>query len=292
MSLNRRKVFRELLRTQRTIMAPAAHDGVSARIIEAVGFDVVYASGMAMAASRLGVPDIGLISMAEVVDHAANISEAVNVPVLADADNGYGNVNNVYRTVRIFEKAGLAGIHLEDQVMPKKCGLMTGRGLISAEEMVGKIKVALAAREDKDFVIIARSDARGVNGYEEAKRRLQLYLEAGADLAMVGEHYSISELKDVAESLPGKLLICGGNPGMEETSLAFSEYESWGVKVIIYPHLGLYSAARAIRDIYSELKKEGYLTQERITHLCYGFDDFQKLLGLPKWNAREKKYSS
>lgn len=290
MSNSKRKAFRKLLETETTIMAPSAHDGVSARLIESFGFPVVNASGMAMAASRLGVPDIGLMTGSEVVEHAASINEAVGVPIFSDADTGYGNVNNVYRTVRSFETAGIAGIHLEDQVHPKKCGLMAGRALIAADEMVAKLKAAFDARDDKDFVIAARSDARGVTGVDEAMRRMERYLTAGADLLLVGEHYEIPELETVAKAFPGKIIICGGNPGMEETTLPFSVYQEWGIKLVIYPHLGLYSATKAMSAMFGELKSVGHISQQRLDDLCCGFDEFQKLVGLPEWNKRENGF--
>lgn len=287
---SKRARFRQLLSSETTVMAPSAHDALSARIIEAAGFQAVTASGMAMAASGLGAPDIGLMSAAEVVDHASAIAEAVDVPVFSDADTGYGNVINVYRTVRQFETAGIAGIHLEDQVHPKKCGLMAGRTLIPADEMVAKLKAAFDARSDADFLIAARTDARGLQGVDEAMRRFELYLKAGADLLLIGEHYEIPEVEAAARAFPEKIIICGGNPGMEETTLPLERYREIGIKMVVYPHIGLYAATKAMKASFAKLKQQGHFSQDDLAEHCCGFDEFQDLVGLPNWNRRERQY--
>lgn len=292
MSIKRNR-FRQLLESRRTVMAPGAYDGVSARIIESLGFEVVYVTGYGLEASRLGMPDIGLATMAEVVDQVGNINEAVNIPVVCDSDTGYGGVTNVVRTVRAFLKAGVAGIHLEDQTFPKKCGGMPGRKLVSTEEMVGKIKAAVNAKEDDDFVIIARTDAKGVLGSLDATiERLQTYLNAGADLVMIAEPFQIEELKKVAQRTENKLVIVGGNPGWPETNLPFSEYEDWGVKLVIYPLTGLYAAEKAVSKIYKTLRNDKYLSDTVLDEACCTFDEFNEIINLPFWVAIEDKYSA
>lgn len=288
--LNKREVFKELLRSKTTILAPGAYDGLSAKIIESLGFDSVYVTGYGVAASRLGMPDIGFCTMSEVVDQARNINEAINLPVICDADTGYGGVLNVYRTVISFEKAGIVGIHIEDQASPKKCGALSGRKLVSMEEMVSKIKIAVNAREDNNFVIIARTDARSSMGLEEAKRRLHTYLDSGADLVMVAERYPINDLKELAKSVSNKLAICGGTPGWEETNLPFSEYEKWGVKLVICPTLGLHTAGKALYNIYKELKEDKHVSATRLSEICYNFDEFNELMNLSYWSSMEKQY--
>lgn len=286
----KRAAFKKLLEGTKTIQAPGVYDGVSARIIESLGFDVAYASGHCMAASRLGVPDIDLLSMAEVLDQTRNINNAINIPVVADIDTGYGGLRNVYRTVQSFDKAGVAAIHIEDQILPKKCGTMPGRSVIPIEDMIARIKVALEAREDKDLVIIARTDAGSTMGSDEGKRRLHAYLDAGADLVMLGDHYPTEDMKDIARSFDNKLCIFGLNHDWEESYLPFSEYEECGVKLICYALFTLYSAVKSIFKAYGEFKKEQYLTQDRMLQIASEFWEFQDLVGYPKWMSIEEKY--
>ena len=174
-SMKMTTLLRQMLAGKNIVVAPGAHDALTAKIIEQVGFGAVYMTGYGQAASHLGKPDVGLLTMTEMLSRAANIVEAVNVPVIADADTGFGNAVNVMRTVREYEKAGVAAIQLEDQVAPKKCGHMTGRQVVSKEEMVGKIKAAVDVRKDRDFMIIARTDARTVHGIGEALERAKAY---------------------------------------------------------------------------------------------------------------------
>src|SRR6185312_3795220 len=177
--------LRELLASPAPLLAPGAYDALSARLIEQAGFDVVYMTGFGTTASLIGRPDVGLLSGSEMVDNARRICAAVDVPVIADADTGYGNAVNVVRTVQLYEQAGVAGIHLEDQVMPKKCGHMTGKVVIPPDEMVGKIRAAVAARRDPDFLLIARTDAAAVEGLSAGIDRARAYAAAGADVLFV-----------------------------------------------------------------------------------------------------------
>ncbi len=292
MSKKKRKVLKELLKSKTIVMAPGAYDGLSARIIESLGFDVVYITGSGTAASRLGMPDLGLYTMSEIVDQAQNINEAVNIPVVCDADTGYGGVLNVHRTVRSFEKAGIAGIHIEDQATPKKCGRLPGKNLVPTEEMVNKIKIATDAREDDYFVIIARTDAGLSEGLNEAKKRLNTYLEAGADLVMIAESYPVDDLKELSQSVYNKLVICGGQLEWEAANLPLSVYEEWGIKLVIYPTLGIYTAGKALFNIYTELKKNKYICTSRLADAVWEFDEFAGLMNLPYWLSMENKYNS
>lgn len=290
--LNKRKKFRELLKNTATVMAPGAYDGLSARVIESLGYEVLYVTGYGLEASRLGMPDIGLASMSEVVDQVRNINEVVDMPVVCDSDTGYGGVANVVRTVRAFVRAGIAGIHLEDQTFPKKCGGLPGRRLVSKEEMVGRIRAAVDNREDDDFAIIARTDARGVLGsLDAAIERLNEYLEAGADLTMIAEPYPVEELQKVAESTANTLVMIGGWPGWPETNLPLSQYEKWGVKLVIYPLTGLYAAEKAVSNIYKSLKRDGYVDEASLSEACCTFDEFNEVVRLPHWIDIEEKYS-
>ena len=176
--------LRELLSAGPPVMAPGAYDALSARLIEQAGFDVVYMTGFGTTASLIGRPDVGLLSGSEMVENARRIVAAVDVPVIADADTGYGNAINVVRTVQLYEQAGVAGIQLEDQVTPKKCGHMSGKQLIGADEMVGKLRAAVEARHDPDLLIIARTDAVAVTGTDDAIARARAFADAGADVVL------------------------------------------------------------------------------------------------------------
>src|SRR5688572_22963884 len=195
--------LRTLLATPGPLMAPGAYDALSARLVEQAGFDVVYMTGFGSTASLIGRPDVGLLTGTEMVDNARRIAAAVDLPVIADADTGYGNAINVVRTVQAYEQAGVAGIHLEDQVMPKKCGHMSGKAVIPAEEMVGKIRAAAAARRDPDFVLIARTDAVAVEGVAAAIARARAFAEAGADALFVEAPTSEDDLATIGRELTG-----------------------------------------------------------------------------------------
>src|ERR671916_638414 len=195
--------LRELLAGPLPVVAPGAYDALSARLVEQAGFDVVYMTGFGTTASLIGRPDVGLLGGAEMVDNARRIVAAVDVPVIADADTGYGNAINVVRTVRSYEQAGVAGIQLEDQVMPKKCGHMSGKLLIGADEMVGKVRAAAEARRDPDLLIVARTDAVAVTGTDDAIARARAFADAGADVLFVEAPTSEADIERVATELRG-----------------------------------------------------------------------------------------
>jgi 2-methylisocitrate lyase-like PEP mutase family enzyme len=195
-----------------TVTAPGAYDALSARIVEAAGFPAVYMTGYGSSAALLGQPDVGLLSMAEMVENARRIVQAVSVPVIADADTGYGNALNVARTLRAYEAAGVAGIHIEDQVAPKKCGHMAGKQVIPAEEMVQKLRAAVEARRDPDFLIIARTDARAVNGLADALMRGECYRDAGADMLFVEAPESEAEVEQIARRFVCRCSTTGRSP--------------------------------------------------------------------------------
>jgi 2-methylisocitrate lyase-like PEP mutase family enzyme len=199
--------LRELLSGAEPVLAPGAYDALSARLIEAAGFPCVYMTGFGTAAAMLGRPDIGLLTGTEMVDNARRITGAVAVPVVADADTGYGSPLNVIRTVLDFERAGVAGIHLEDQMMPKRCGHLSGKVLVSQDDMAAKVRAAVAARTDADFVVIARTDARAVEGMDGALRRASAYLDAGADVLFVEAPETEAEIERVAAEFAGVPLL-------------------------------------------------------------------------------------
>ncbi|CQR72381.1 2,3-dimethylmalate lyase [Sporomusa ovata DSM 2662] len=285
--MKRTTILRQLLAGKNIVVTPGAHDALTAKIIEKTGFPAVYMTGYGQAASHLGKPDVGLLTMTEMVARAANIVEAVSVPVIADADTGFGNAVNVMRTVREYEKAGVAAIQLEDQVAPKKCGHMIGRQVVSKEEMVGKIKAAVDARRDNDLVIIARTDARTVHGINEALDRAKAYEEAGADLLFVESPESIEEMKLITSSFNVPVLanmVEGGRTPL----LLNQELEEIGFNIVIYPTASTYSVCLAVSRLMQNLKQMG--TTAGMMDEMIKFTEFNELIGLPQIREYERVY--
>ena len=251
--------LRELI-AKRTVVLPGAFNALSAMQIERAGFDAVYVSGAALAAAR-GLPDIGLLSMTEVISDAATIANAVAIPALADADTGFGPSLSVMRTVRELERAGLSGIQLEDQDMPKKCGHLPGKRLVSRAEMVGKIKAAVEARLDPDFFIVARTDARAVEGIAAAVERAKAYVDAGADAIFPDALESAEEFQTFARQLAKTGLKVPLVANMTEFGktpfLRVSEFEEIGYRLVLFPVTALRIAAKAIETMLTELKSAG-----------------------------------
>ena len=279
--------LRQLLKRKEILVAPGAHDALSAKIVARAGFDAVYFTGYGQAASHLGSPDVGLLTMTEMVMRARNFAAAVDVPVIADADTGFGNVVNVIRTVREYEAAGVAAIQLEDQVAPKKCGHMTGRQVVPLEEMVGKIKAAAEARQDPDLVIIARTDARTTLGIEEALRRGKAFAEAGADVLFIESPESLDEMKLITSSFDIPVLanmVEGGRTPL----MTAAELEALGYGLVIFPTATTYITAQAVTRLMQELKRSG--TTEAMVGEMIAFHDFNALVGLPAVRAIEDRF--
>ena len=249
--------LRRLLAGAEPVVAPGAYDALSARLIEDAGFPAVYMTGFGTAASLLGRPDIGLLSSSEMIDNARRIAGCVAVPVIADADTGYGNAINVLRTVREYERAGVAGIHLEDQVMPKRCGHLTGKVLVPVEEMAAKIRAAVAARTDPDFVLIARTDARAVEGLDAALRRASSYLQAGADVLFVEAPEDEVEVETIARTFAGVPLLFNWAEGGRTPPVSLARLGQLGFRIVIFPVGALLSAASAIRAFMTALRRDG-----------------------------------
>jgi 2,3-dimethylmalate lyase len=248
--------FRELLKNNEIIIAPGAPNALMARLVERAGFPVIYASGAGIANMQFGFADVGLVTMTEVVNQVKNIANAVNIPVIADADTGYGNALNVIRTVREFEQAGAAAIQLEDQIAPKKCGHFEGKQIVSLEEMVGKIKAAADARRDKDFVIIARTDARAVSSFEEAIHRSKAYKEAGADMIFLEAPQSKSELEEAAKRINAPLvanMVENGKTPIQSAGVL----EEMGYKLVLYANMGMRVSIQAMQGALMHLKDHG-----------------------------------
>lgn len=285
--MNKGKILRELLEAKGILIAPGAHDVLTGKIIEKAGFQAVYMTGYGQAASHLGMPDVGLLTMTEMLERATNFADVLDIPVIADGDTGFGNAVNVMRTARLYEKAGVAAIQLEDQVAPKKCGHMTGRQVIPTEEMVGKIKAAVEVRQNPDFVIIARTDARTVFGIEEAIRRGRAYEKAGADVLFIESPETINEMKEITSAFNVPVLanmVEGGRTPL----LPAQELEDLGYHIVIFPTSSTYITAQAVKNLMEELRKTG--TTQNILGQMIPFSEFNKLVGLSEVHELEDKF--
>ena len=282
--------LRELLSAGPPVMAPGAYDALSARLIEQAGFDVVYMTGFGTTASLIGRPDVGLLSGTEMVENARRIAAAVDVPVIADADTGYGNAINVVRTVQLYEQAGVAGIQLEDQVTPKKCGHMSGKQLIGADEMVGKLRAAVEARRDPDLLVIARTDAVAVTGTDDAIARARAFADAGADVLFVEAPTSEADIERVAAELRGVApLVFNWAEGGRTPPLSLERITELGFSLVIYPIGTLLAATAGIRSLLATLKSDGVPTAALDDLPAFG--EFTDLIGLPEVQRLEQRFS-
>lgn len=286
--MNGAKKIRELFAQGKFVVAPGAHDMMTGKIIGKLGFDAVYMTGYGQSASHLGQPDVGLMTMSEMVMRAGNMVEAAGIPVVADADTGFGNAVNVTRTVREYEKAGVAVIQLEDQVMPKKCGHMIGREVISKDEMVGKIKAAVDTRQG-DMMIMARTDARTVYGIEEALERAMAYKEAGADILFVESPEGKDEMKKINDTL-NCLTLANMVEGGRTPLMKNDEIESLGFNLVIYPTASVYVVTKAMVDLWEGLKRDG--TTATMLDMMIDFPKFNELMGLPRIREIEANYAT
>lgn len=272
------------------LVVPGCYDALGARLIEQAGFSCAYMTGFGTSASLLGRPDVGLLGLAEMVDNARRIVSAVDVPVIADGDTGYGNQINVIRTIQSYEQAGLAGLHLEDQITPKKCGHMENKEVVSASEMAAKVKAAVAARSDPNLVVIARTDARGPLGLDEAIRRAHRYRDAGADALFVEALQGEEELRRVAETFDGVPLVFNWAEGGKTPPLDYATIAELGFALIIMPIGTLLAATRAMQAFLIRLKQEG--TPAAFVHELMGFGAFTDTIGLPEVSDLQKRFAS
>ena len=281
-----RQELRRLIGQTGYTMVPGAYDTLTARLVEAAGFAAVYLTGGGYSRAS-GYPDLGLLSLTENVQFIGRTVEAVAIPVIADADTGYGNAINVIRTVREYEKTGVAGFHLEDQVSPKKCGHYEGKEVIGRAEMVGKIKAAVDTRRDADMVIIARSDARAIEGLDAAIDRVNAYLEAGADVGFVEAPQTVEELRNVGKRVRGPALVNvfeGGKTPM----LGATELDEMGFRLGIYPSQTHRAAIRAAQRVLAAMKRDG--DTSAIEAELATFQDREDAVGTARWRALEEKY--
>lgn len=280
--------LRELLAADAPVLAPGAFDALSARVIESAGFDAVYMTGFGSSASLLGQPDVGLLTQTEMVEHAGRLAQAVALPLIADADTGYGNPLNVRRTVRLYERAGVAGAHFEDQVSPKKCGHMDRKRVIPAQEMAAKIRAAAEAREDPDFVIIARTDARAIEGLDAAIERAERYRDAGADVLFVEAPQTEDEVARVAERLRGAPLLFNWAEQGKTPPIAYERLRELGFKLIIFPISLLLVATQAMRAAAAQIRSAN--SPLPLVASLPTFGEFTTFIGLPDVQRLEQRY--
>jgi 2,3-dimethylmalate lyase len=285
--INGAQRLRELLSREGVLLCPGTFDCVSAKVAERAGFPVLSISGAALTASVLGYPDVGLTTMPEVLNQARNIARCVEVPVTVDADTGYGNALNAMRATREFEAAGLAGMMIEDQVFPKRCGHFEGKKVIPAEEMVIKVQAVCEARRNDNFVIIARTDARAVYGIDEAIRRALMYCEAGADMIFVESMMSVEEMRKVAKAIP-KPLKANMNDGGKTPPVHYNELYEMGYKLINYSGMLQRTAIRAMTDVVEILKREGTTASAYPEKIC-DMTERSELLGLSQFYELEER---
>jgi len=274
--MNVRRTLRSLVTKKDGLVVPGAYDGISARLVERAGFPVVYMTGYGTSASRLGLPDLGFAGLAEMADHARNMAAAVTVPLIADADTGYGNALSVRRTVQAYEGAGVAGLHIEDQVAPKRCGHLSGHQVIPRGEFAGKIRAAAEARQDPDFVIIARTDAISAVDFDEALRRGEAALKAGADVLFIEAPRDEAQVERVAKAFDAPLLY-NYAPGGRSPLLPFARLRELRYSVILLPVDTLLVGVRAIADFLSELKKRDEVTSLGDRYMP--FTEFNQVIG-------------
>ncbi len=280
--------LRELLSRPKPLTAPGCYDALGARLIEQAGFEVVYMTGFGTSASLLGRPDVGLANQGEMLDNIRRIVAATSLPVIADADTGYGNQMNVIRTVQLWEQAGASGFHLEDQITPKKCGHMNNKQVIPLDEAVGKIRAAVAARSNPDTVIIARTDARAIEGLDAAIDRAKRFADAGADMAFVEALEGEAEIELACEKLRGYPLVFNWAEGGKTPPLTYDRIAELGFKLILCPISTLLSATAAMRKALTAIRVAG--TPANIIDAMMPFGEFTDLIGLPEINDLEKQF--
>ena len=282
-----RQTLKKLLQRDKLLVAPGCFDGLSARLVEEAGFEAAYLSGGAVARS-MGIPDIGLVTMSEAIERAAQVVSAIKIPIIADADTGYGNAVNLVRTVREFERIGVAAIHIEDQVTPKRCGHLDGKEVVSLPEIEQKIAAALASRSDQDFCIIARTDARAVNGVEDAINRAKAFAKLGVDAIFVEAPQSEEELAEIPRRLPGIPLLVNVFKGGKTPMLPAERLEKMGYRIAIYPSETQRAGIHAMRNALATLKREG--TTESIDASLTTFKERDRVVGLDDWQKIEREY--
>jgi len=287
MTKRQRADLRARLHAKELLVAPGVFDGISARIADQMGFEVLYMTGYGTVASHLGLPDAGIATYSDMVGRVGVIASGTTTPLIADGDTGYGGLLNVQYTVRGYEAAGAVAIQLEDQEFPKKCGHMLGRRVVSVEDMVDKVKVAVASRESDKFLIIARTDARTTLGLDEALRRAEAYAKAGADILFVESPESIEEMRTIGRSFD-RPLIANMVEGGRTPILDRKTLEEIGYSIAIYPAFGFLAVGDALRNVYRHLKENGSSVGSNVP--LYKFAEFSEMMGFGAVSEFDKTY--
>jgi 2-methylisocitrate lyase-like PEP mutase family enzyme len=285
--MKRTALLRKLIEDEEILMIPVAHDALCARIAEQSGFKAIFTAGYANSAALLGMPDISLLTLTEMVEVASRVADAVSIPVFADGDTGHGSIANVMRTVQQFEKAGVAGLFIEDQVQPKRCGHMAGKQVIAPREMVSKIKAALDARQDPDFIIMARTDAIAVNGIDDAIKRANLYKDAGVDLIFVEAPESAEQMRRIIREVDAHHMV-NMLPGGKTPLVNARELQEIGYSAVAYATACTYTIAKAVRELFESLHKTG--TTAGFEDRMMSFDEFNRLVGLERIREQEEAF--
>ena len=276
--------FKQLIAAPQILVMPGVHDALGVRLAETAGFDAITAGGYGATATLLGRPDSSQLSLTELSEMYSRFCDATDLPLLADADTGFGNVTNVARTVRLYEKAGVAGLFIEDQVFPKRCGHMAGKAVVGRAEWLAKIKAALDARVDADFVVMARTDALATDGVDEAIVRAQLAREAGADLLFVEAPTTIDQMRRICREIPGPCLANNVETGLSPL-LPASQLQEIGYAAVVFPVAATYAVAFALRELFATIRRTG-TTAECLPRML-SFADFNELVGLSGQRSRE-----
>lgn len=283
------KDLRRLLEEPGIIVLPGVYDCIGARLIERLGFEVVFTSGFGISGSALGRPDFGLMTATEMLYSVGRIAQSVSIPLVADIDTGYGNPLNVIRTIEDVVRLGIAGVILEDQEWPKKCGHFEGKRVIAMEDHVQKIRAAVHARGDSGLVIIARTDARAPLGFDEAIKRGKAYYEAGADVVFIEAPESGDELKAITDAFPGVPLFANMIEGGRTPLLSAGELEAMGFKIVVFPLAGLFCATQAMASCFRYLKEHG----TTVGFPCeFGLKEFEEIIGVPEQRHLERLFTA
>jgi 2-methylisocitrate lyase-like PEP mutase family enzyme len=285
--LPRRRRLRQLVEARQGLVVPGAYDALSARLVERAGFPAVYMTGFGVSASRLGLPDLGFAGLAEMAEQARSLASAVSIPLIADADTGYGNALQVRRTVQQYELAGVAALHLEDQVAPKRCGHLAGKQVVPAEEFTGRIQAAVEARVDPDLLIIARTDAIAVTGFADAVARAEAAARVGADVLFVEAPTSEAEIAELPQRLDRPLLFNYAPSGRSPLP-PFARLRELGYGLVILPVDLLFAATRAMERLLAEIRDRG--AAPRDPERLVSFQEFLELIGLPEQLALARRY--
>jgi methylisocitrate lyase len=282
--MRRTSRLKQLIAAPDIVVMPGVHDALGVRLAEAAGFDAITAGGYGATATLLGRPDSSQLSLTELSEMYSRLCDATDLPLLADADTGFGNVTNVARTVRLYEKAGVAGLFIEDQVFPKRCGHMAGKAVVPAAEWLAKIRAALDARQDPDLVIMARTDALAVNGIDDAIARAQMAREAGADILFVEAPTDVGQMRRICAEIPGPCLANNVETGLSPL-LTAAELQAIGYAAVVFPVAATYAVALTLRELFATMRQTG--TTSGFLPRMLAFDEFNALVGLPAQRERE-----